>query len=253
MVKIYTPQEIEKIARSGAILARTMALLKKEAKIGVTFKQLDDIARDYIRSQGAEPAFLNYQPGGAEHPYMASICTSVNEVIVHGFPTDRAIKTGDVLKIDAGVLLEGMYSDSAITIAAGTVTQKAQNLVKATHKALEEAIKAAKPGNRLGDIGHAIEKTAHRYGVEVVNGLVGHGVGYHLHEEPEVYNYGDKGKGLLLKPGMVLAIEPMFSAGKGDIKQLKDESWATVDGSLSAQFEHTVAITETGHRVLTIL
>lgn len=253
MVRIYTTEEIEKIARSGAILARTMAVLKKEIAVGVTLKHIDDVAREYIRKEGAEPAFLNYQPGGAEHPYMASICASVNDVIVHGFPTEYKIKSGDVLKIDCGVLLDGMYSDSAFTLIAGKGTQKAQNLVKATHKALEEAIKAARPGNHIGDIGYAVEKTAKRYGVEIVQGLTGHGVGYDLHEDPYVYNYGNKGEGMALKPGMVLAVEPMLCTGRGHVKQLKDESWAMQDKGLSAQFEHTIAITEIGARILTSL
>jgi len=251
MVRIYTPQEIEKIARSGAILARTLAKVKQAVAVGVTLKQLDDIAREYIRSEGAEPAFLNYQPHGAEHPYKASICTSVNEVIVHGFPTEYKIKSGDILKIDAGVLLDGMYSDSAFTIIAGKGTVKAQNLVKATRQALEAAIKAATPGNHIGDIGYAVEKTAKRYKVNIVNGLAGHGVGYGLHEAPYVSNNGNKGEGLLLKPGMVFAIEPMLCTGKGQVRQLKDESWAMVDRGLSAQFEHTVAITEKGPKILT--
>lgn len=251
MVRIYTTEEINTIARSGAILARTMAVLKKEIAVGVTLKHLDDVAREYIRKEGGEPAFLNYQPGGAEHPYMASICSSINEVVVHGFPTEYKIKSGDVLKIDCGVLFEEMYSDSAFTIIAGKGTQKAQNLLKATHKALEEAIKAARPGNHIGDIGFAVEKTAKRHGVNIVQGLVGHGVGYHLHEDPEVYNYGNKGEGLLLKAGMVLAIEPMLCTGRGQVKQLKDESWAMQDKGLSAQFEHTIAVTEGGGKILT--
>ena len=251
MVRLYTQHEIDNIARSGAILARTLAIVKKEFAIGVTLKHLDDVAHEYIRKEGAEPAFLNYRPGGAEHPYKASICASVNEVIVHGFPTEYKIKSGDILKIDCGVLLDGMYSDSAITVIAGKGTVKAQNLVKATHKALEEAIKAARPGNHIGDIGYAVEKTAKRYGVGIVQGLTGHGVGYGLHEEPYVYNYGNKGDGLLLKAGMVFAIEPMLCTGKGQVKQLKDESWAMIDRGLSAQFEHTIAITENGPKILT--
>ncbi|EKD24413.1 MAG: hypothetical protein ACD_81C00025G0001, partial [uncultured bacterium] len=195
--------------------------------------------------------FLNYQPHGAEHPYMASICASINEVIVHGFPTEYKLKSGDILKIDCGVLLDGMYSDSAFTIIVGKSTVKAQNLVKATHKALEEAIKEIKPGNHIGDIGCAVEKTAKRYGVHVVQGLTGHGVGYGLHEDPYVYNYGNKGEGIVLKAGMVFAVEPMLCTGRGQVRQLRDESWAMEDGGLSAQFEHTIAITEKGARVLT--
>lgn len=251
MVKIYTKEQIKKIELSGKILAKTLRLLRNEAKEGVSLKQLDKLAHDFIKDSGAEPAFLNYRPEGASNPYPASICASINDIVVHGIPTDYKIHGGDVLKIDLGVKYGGFYSDSAFTVIIGKSTKEAKNLVKATYTALEEVIRHANAGNRLGDIGWSIAKTAGRFGVNAITGLTGHGIGYDLHEDPVIYNYGDKGHGMELKVGMVLAIEPMFSAGTSQVVQLKDESWATKDGSLSAHFEHTIAITEKGPLVLT--
>jgi methionyl aminopeptidase len=251
LVTIYTKEEIEKIGLSGKILAKTSRLLKGEIKEGVSLKQLDKLAHDFIKSTGAEPAFLNYQPDGANHPYPASICASINDIVVHGVPTDYKLHSGDVLKVDLGVKLNGFYSDSAFTVIVGKGTKEAINLVKATYTSLEEAIRHVKPGNKLGDIGWAIEKTANRFGVHVITGLTGHGIGNDLHEDPTIYNYGNKGQGMELKSGMVLAIEPMFSVGTNQVIQLDDESWATKDGSLSAHFEHTVAVTSKGPIILT--
>lgn len=251
MVNIYTKDEINKIAASGKILAKTLRLLKNEAREGVSLRSLDKLAHDFIKDSGGEPAFLNYQPEGASHPYPASICASINDIVVHGTPTNYKLHSGDILKIDAGVKLNGFYSDAAFTVVIGEGTREAKNLIKATHTALEEAIRHVKPGNRLGDIGWSIAKTADRFGVNVIVGLTGHGVGYDLHEDPVIYNFGDKGHGMELKAGMVLAIEPMFSAGTSQVVQLKDESWATKDGSLSAHFEHTVAVTEKWPVILT--
>jgi len=251
MVNIYTNEEIEKIALSGKILAKTSRLLKGEIKEGISLKQLDKMAHDFIKSAGAEPAFLNYQPEGADHPYPASICASINDIVVHGIPTDYKLHTGDVLKVDLGVKLNGFYSDSAFTVIIGKSTKETTNLVKATYTALDEVIRHVKPGNKLGDIGWSIEKTAKRFGVNVIIGLTGHGIGYDLHEDPTIYNYGNKGQGMELKAGMVLAIEPMFSAGTTQVIQLDDESWATKDGSLSAHFEHTIAVTAKGPIILT--
>lgn len=251
MVKIYSSFEIEKIRQSGKILAEVLKTLKKEAKGGISLNYLDNLANKLIKEAGAKPAFLGYRPGGARHAYPASICASLNNIIVHGMPSSYKLKSGDVLKIDCGVNYHGFYSDSAFTVILGEAGKEAKNLVKATQKALEEAIKYAKPGKYLGDIGWAIERTANKYGVSVIKGLTGHGIGKSLHEEPTIYNYGNKGQGIELKTGMVLAIEPMFSIGSDQIKQLPDESWATIDGSLSAQFEHTVAITEKGAKIIT--
>lgn len=244
MIAYRSSEEIEKIAASGKILASVMEEIVKEAKAGVRLKNLDKLAEKLIGESGARPAFLNYKPDGAKHPYRASICTSLNEVVVHGFPSLRALQSGDVLKLDFGVLYDGFYADAAVTILVGSVTPEAQKLAEATRVALKRAIQKAKPGNTLGDIGFEIESTAKRFGFKVIKGLTGHGIGSKLHEDPVIHNYGEKKKGIKLKSGMVLAIEPMFSAGSDEIIQLKDESWATKDGSLSAHFEHTVVITE---------
>ncbi len=251
MIRIYSASEIEKIRASGKILSKILKSLKKEIKIGVELNYLDELAYKMTKGNGAEPAFLGYRPGGAKYAYGASICASVNNVIVHGLPSSYRIKSGDVLKIDFGVKYKGFYSDSAFTIIVGKSNKESKNLVLATKKSLEEGIKQAKPGNRLGDIGWAIERIAKKYGLKVVKGLTGHGVGLNLHEEPNVYNFGEKGRGPKLKPGMVLAIEPMFAIGTEEIIQKPDESWATIDGSLSAHFEHTVVITEKGNMVVT--
>jgi len=258
MIKIYSKDEIERIADSGKILAKVFGELKKEIKIGVSLKYLDQIAYKSIKKAGAEPAFLGYQPEGAEHPFPYTVCASINEVIVHGRPSDYKLKSGDVLKIDCGVKYKGYYSDSAFTFIIDKVPKEVEKLVKATYLALEEGIKQARAGNRLGDIGWAIENTAKKFGVKVIRELTGHGIGKNLHEDPTIYNFGpspfskrvSKGE-TELKTGMVLAIEPMFSLGADKIVQKKDESWATADGSLSAHFEHTVAITEKGSRILT--
>jgi len=212
---------------------------------------LDDLAYQLIKKAGAEPAFLGYKPSGAKHPYSATICASINDIIVHGFPTDYKLKNGDILKLDFGVKYEGFYSDAAVTIGIGAISKEAENLIKAAENALNEAIKIIKIGNTLGDIGFAISQTAKKYGVKAIKELTGHGVGLKLHEDPTIYNYGEKGKGIKLKPGMVLAVEPMFAISTDKIIQKKDESWATADGSLSAHFEHTVAITEKGVEILT--
>ena len=251
MIKLKTPEQIEKIARSGKILSEVFRKTIEEAKIGTSLKHLDDLAYQLIKKAGAEPAFLGYKPSGAKHPYSATICASINDIIVHGFPTDYKLKNGDILKLDFGVKYEGFYSDAAVTIGIGAISKEAENLIKAAENALNEAIKIIKIGNTLGDIGFAISQTAKKYSVKAIKELTGHGVGLRLHEDPTIYNYGEKGKGIKLKPGMVLAVEPMFAISTDKIIQKKDESWATADGSLSAHFEHTVAITEKGVEILT--
>ncbi len=261
MVKIYTLEEINKARQSGKILAKVMKELEKKAQAGILLSDLNDLAFRLIKKENAEPAFLGYQPGGAEHPYAYSICASVNDVVVHGAPTAYKLKNGDILKIDLGVRYssnraEGkgfyFYSDAAITVGIGGISGEAALLIKAVEEALKDAIKIAKPGNYLGDIGWAIEKTAKKYRVKVIKSLTGHGIGKNLHEEPTIYNYGNKKEGIKLREGMILAIEPMFSLSTEDVRQLKDESWATADGSLSAHFEHTIALTGKGNIVLTL-
>lgn len=253
MALVKSAEEIAKIRAAGKILAKVMEELKKLAEPGISLSDLDEIARGLILKAGAEPAFLGYQPSGAAKPFLATVCASLNEVVVHGVPTRRRLKTGDILKLDLGVKLRGFYSDAAVTIAVGAVSQEAEALVSVTRKALEEAIAVARPGNTLGDIGYIIASTVKGRGFKVVKGLTGHGVGTDLHEDPSVFNEGRPGVGMKLKTGMVIAIEPMVSAGSPFLKKLADESYATVDGSLSAHFEHTVAITESGVEILTVL
>lgn len=247
------PKEIKGIRASAKILSRVIGEVVRAAEEGVTLKDLDTLAYGLIKREGAEPAFLGYRPGGAMRAYPATICASLNEVVVHGVPTMRRLVSGDILKIDLGVKLNGYYSDAARTIPIGKVSDAAKRLINGTRAALQSAIAAAKPGGTLGDIGYAIKKVALANKLKVVKGLTGHGVGSDLHEDPVVYNEGIPGKGVLLYPGMVLAIEPMFSLGSDKIRQLKDESYATLDRSLSAHFEDTILITNEGREVLTVI
>lgn len=252
MTTIYSDKEIEKIAVSGKILAGVFKQIAKKAEIGTSLKDLDNLAFELTKKAGAEPAFFGYRPDGAKKSYNASICASINDVVVHGLPTNYKLKNGDILKLDFGVKYQGFYSDAAMTIGIGKISKEAENLINAAKEALAEAIQIIQPGNRLGDIGWIIEKTAKKFGVKVIKNLTGHGIGKNLHEEPTIYNFGKRGSGIELKSGMVLAIEPMFGIGTEKIIQKPDESWATADGSLSAHFEHTVAIAENGARILTI-
>jgi methionyl aminopeptidase len=251
MVNIYSPSEIQGIALSGKILAEVLAALKKEAREGISLRNLDALAHKLIKEKGGEPAFLGYKPDPESRPFGASICASVNNVVVHGFPSDCVLKDGDVLKIDAGVKYKGFFSDSAITVAIGKISKEAKSLILATEEALGKAIKEAKPGKTLGDIGFAIQGVAQKNKLGVIRELTGHGIGFDLHEDPTILNFGKKNGGMKLEEGMVLAIEPMFSLGSSGVIQLSDESWATDDGSLSAHFEHTVAVTAKGPKILT--
>jgi methionyl aminopeptidase len=248
---IKTPAEIEIIARAGAILRHTLDLLIPEIKPGVTLAALDRLAKKIIETNGGEPAFLGYVPEGAHKPYPATLCTSVNDVVVHGVPSSYKIKKGDVVSIDGGVRVDGWYSDAAITVVVGNATPKIRKLVAVTEEALERGILAAQAGNTIGDIGHAIGSFVKANGLHIVQGLTGHGVGTALHEDPNIFNEGKPGAGMVLQPGMVIAIEPMVAIGTGRVEQLPDDSFATADGSMSAHFEKTIAITKEGPQVLT--
>lgn len=248
---LKTKEEIEKIRQSGQILARTAKQILELVKPGVKLKYLDSVAHNFIKKEGAQPAFLNYHPYGALKPYAHSICVSVNATIVHGTPGEYILREGDIAKIDFGVKHQGYYSDAAWTVAVGMVSPLAEKLIKTTRAALSKGIQACQPGKFLGDVGYAINRYVQSKGFKIVKDLTGHGIGKDLHEDPVVFNTGTKGKGLKLEPGMVIAIEPMVSAGSDEIVQLLDDSYATKDGSLSAHFEHTVAITESGPEVLT--
>lgn len=249
---IKTKEEIEKIRKAGRILAQVAKVVLSRAEEGITLKTLDNIARELIEKAGAKPAFLGYWPYGAKKPYPCSICTSVNDTVVHGVPNDYKLRSGDVLKLDFGVLLDGWHADAAWTVGIGQIDPNANKLIKVAEKALFAGIKQSKAGKALGDIGWAINSIAKDYGFSVMQGLTGHGIGKELHEEPSVFNEGQKGRGLILETGMVLAIEPMVSAGTNKIIQKGDDSFATADGSISAHFEHTIAITKNGPEILTI-
>lgn len=251
MVHIYSFSEIKKIALAGKILAKILEILKKEAKIGTRLRYLDKLAYQLTEKYKARPAFLGYSPDGALKPFGGSICVSINDVIVHGLPSDYKLQNGDVLKIDFGIEHQNFFADAAITVGIGEISKEARHLIEITESALKKAIKMAKPGRTLGDIGWIIGKTAEDNGLKVIKDLTGHGVGKELHEDPVIYNFGKKASGIKLEPGMVLAIEPMLAVGTEKIIQRPDESWATDDGSLSAHFEHTIAITEKGPKVLT--
>jgi methionyl aminopeptidase len=241
-----TPDEIEKMAAAGQVLARTLTLLRGKARAGVTTGELDKAAEKFIRSQGGEPAFKGYRG------FPGSICASPNSMVVHGIPGSYKLGRGDILSIDVGVILDGWVADAAITVPIGNVTPVAKRLLTTTRAALFDAVDQCRPGNRLGDIGHAVQKRVEGDDFSVVRSLVGHGIGRDMHEDPQIPNYGDPGTGEKLEEGMVLAIEPMVNVGNHPIRVAAD-NWSVYsqDGSLAAHFEHTVAITAEGPRILT--
>jgi methionyl aminopeptidase len=238
--------EIERMARAGEVVAETLALVGEHARPGVTTEELDELADDFIRSRGGIPTFKGYRG------YPASICASPNSMVVHGIPGMYALQEGDLLSVDVGVTLDGFVADSAYTFPIGEVSAEAERLLEAGQAALAAGIEQCRLGNRLSDISHAIQVATEREGFSVVRSLVGHGVGRTMHEEPQIPNYGEPGRGPLLAEGMTFAIEPMITAGGADVV-LHDDEWSisTADGSLAAHFEHTVAITSEGPRILT--
>jgi len=251
MLILKTPEEIEIMAEGGRRLGEVLRALAKEVRPGVTTKHLDRLAYQLIHKAGAKPAFLNYRPAGAKKPYPYTLCASLNNIVVHGQPSEYVLKEGDIIKLDLGLRYGGLCTDAAVTVAVGKISREAKKLMTVTKDALAAAIKEAKPGRTLGDIGHAVEMIVKENKFSIVEGLTGHGIGRAVHEDPTVFNFGRAGDGEELVEGMVLALEPMVAAGDGKIKQVRDESWATADGSLAAHFEHTVAITKSGPRVLT--
>lgn len=252
-VIIKTPEEIEVLREGGHRLASILAKVATKVAPGISTYELDKYAHDLIKEGGDEPAFLNYKPEGQAKAYPASLCTSVNNEVVHGIPSkNKILKEGDIISIDLGLKHKGMFTDHAITVPVGKINKASQELLEITHEALLVGIEEAKGGNTVGDIGHAIEKfVTRKYGI--VRELSGHGVGKKIHEDPYIPNYGKKGKGQKLIPGMVVAIEPMLNIGKDDIVTLSDGyTIKTADGSRSAHFEHTVLITEGEAEILTI-
>lgn len=248
MVTLKRPEEIEKIRVSNIIVAEILTELKGVVKPGVTTKELDLYSEELARKRKAKPAFKGY------HGYPFSLCASVNCVVVHGMPSEQVLVAGDILSMDFGIYYDGYYGDAAITVPIGQVSEEATRLMHCTEEALYHAIKEAVPGKRLGDISAACQEKVEGAGYSVVRDYVGHGIGRHLHEEPQVPNYGTRGRGIELKAGMVLAIEPMVNQGTYRVKLMQD-GWTVVteDGSLSAHFEHTVAITEKGPDILSRL
>jgi len=254
MIKPKTLAEIDRLRIGGQKLAKILRLTAQQVKPGVDTNFLNSFAHDLIMKEGGKSPFLGYTPYGAKRPFPADICISINEEIVHGIPNEnpRTLQEGDIVGLDAGLLYDGLITDHAITVPVGEISKEARNLLSRTKEALQAGIKQAVIGNKVGDIGSAIEKVADSADLSVIDGLTGHGVGYSVHEEPYVPNYGHAGTGETLIEGMVIAIEPMFSTGSSQIKVAKDGyTYLTKDGSLSAQFEHTIAITKDGPLVLT--
>ena len=268
MITIKTEQEIEIMRRGGEILAKILDEIAQAVKPGITTNELDELARELIFANGARPAFLGYEG------FPAALCASVNEVVVHAIPSGDALKNGDIVGLDLGIVYpvkncagcfmvgncsskpttKGLYTDMAITVPAGHTSKEALRLISATQTALEIGLDEVKPGNYIGDIGFAIQKYAESQGFSVIRNLVGHGVGKQLHEPPEIPNYGKRGAGPELKPGMTLAIEPMIAAGGYELVLSKDgHGYETKDKSLTTHFEHTVVVTEKGHEILTSL
>jgi methionyl aminopeptidase len=241
-----TADEIEQMAASGAVLARCLQMLRAKARPGVTTGELDEAAERFIRSQGAEPAFKGYRG------FPGSICSSPNSMIVHGIPGSYKLQRGDILSIDVGVVLNGWVSDAAVTVPIGPVTPIATRLMQTTREALFEAVDQVRPGNHLGDISATVQRRVEADGFAVVRSLVGHGVGREMHEDPQIPNHGEPGTGPELDEGMVLAIEPMTTAGQDGIR-VGSDNWSVYseDGSLACHFEHTVAVTSDGPRILT--
>jgi len=239
--------ELEKMREAGRLVGEVLTELTARVAPGVTTAELDELAEQRIRRAGASPAFKGY------HGYPATICASINEEVIHGIPSGRRIlNEGDVISIDVGASLDGYYGDSAVTLAVGQVSEAAATLLRVTEESLYKAIERVRPGGRISDIGHAVQQHVEAYGFSVVREFVGHGIGQRMHEEPQVPNYGEPGRGPRLAEGMVLAIEPMVNAGKPAVKVLAD-GWTAVtrDSSLSAHFEHTVAVTADGPWILT--
>ncbi len=248
MVILKASWEIDLIRKSGRIVAEALARLTKLVEPGITTLDLDRLAEEYILKRGAKPAFKGYRG----YPY--SLCASVNEQVVHALPSERTLKEGDIISLDLGSIVDGYYGDAAVTVPVGQVSDEANRLIDVTQESLRRAIDAVHPGGRLSDISHAVQAAVEAEGFSVVRLFVGHGIGRSLHEEPQIPNFGPPGHGPVLKTGMVLAIEPMVNAGSPDVMILEDRWTAvTCDGSLSAHFEHTVALTENGTEVLTSL
>ncbi len=243
---IKTPDQIEQMAAAGSIQARCLKMLRSKVRAGITTEELDLAAERFITSQGAQPSFLGYRG------FPGSICASPNSMVVHGIPGPYTLARGDLISIDVGVTYRGWVADAAITVPVGRISPDAQQLLDVTQAALMDAVEQMRPGNHLGDVSNAVQQRVEADGLSIIRSLVGHGIGRDMHEDPQVPNYGEPGKGPELEPGMVVAIEPMVNAGGPEVR-LGDDNWAvySADDSLAAHFEFTVAVTEDGPRILT--
>jgi len=246
MIELKTAREIGLMRQAGGVVGELLEHLSQLVEPGVTTRALDEAAREFIKARGAQPAFLGYRG------YPAAICVSVNEEVVHGIPGERQIRTGDVVSIDAGAIIGGLYGDAAVTVTVGHVPERIRRLVETTREALEAGIGKAAVGNRLSDISHAVQEVIEREGFGIVRDFVGHGIGRAMHEDPPIPNFGPPNTGPRLEAGMVLAIEPMVTLGNPEV-QISDDGWTarTKDRSVAAHFEHTVAITDAGTSILT--
>ncbi|MBA2507100.1 MAG: type I methionyl aminopeptidase [Thermoleophilaceae bacterium] len=246
MVVKKSPDEIDMMAEAGRVLARCHQLIHDAVEPGATTGHLDAVAEEFIRSQGGEPAFKGYRG------FPGSICASPNSMVVHGIPGSYKLKRGDILSVDIGVVLDGWVADAAVTLPVGNVSPIARKLLATTRASLFDAVEQCRPGNRLGDVSSAVQQRVEADGFSIIRSLVGHGIGRDMHEDPQIPNYGSAGTGIPLEPGMVLAVEPMVNAGEHPIRVAAD-NWSVYsqDGSLAAHFEHTVAVTEEGPRILT--
>ncbi len=247
MIELKSSREIGLMRRGGHILAEVMDRLRDSVKPGMSTLEIDEDVETFITARGAKPAFKGYRG------FPATVCISINEEVVHGIPSaHRRVKEGDIVGLDLGCIVEGYYADCAFTLAIGDVPPKVQQLLDVTRESLDQAIQECRPGRRLSDVSHAVQVHVERHGFAVVRAFVGHGIGRALHEDPQVPNFGDPGRGPQLRPGMVLAIEPMVTMGSWEVKVL-DDGWTAVtrDGSLAAHFEHTIAVTDAEPEVLT--
>jgi methionyl aminopeptidase len=253
VIYIKTKKEIDFIRESCKIVAETLQLMKANVKVGITTKELDQIAEDYILSNGAKAAFKGYSQGGSSIDYPASVCTSIDDEVVHGIPGSRVLKDGDIISLDVGVYKNGYFGDAALSVAVGEISVEKKKLMEVTEKSLHLGIEEAVSGNHVHDISYAVQSYVESNGFSIVRDLCGHGVGKYLHEDPSIPNFGKKGTGAKLKNGMTLAIEPMVNLGNYHVKTAKD-GWTilTSDGSPSAHFEHSVLISNNKAEILTV-
>jgi methionyl aminopeptidase len=252
MVTLKNQAELDRMREAGRVVGITLGRVADAVEAGVSLAELEAVGAACIKEHGARPSFLDYHPRSASTPYPATLCLSVNDAIVHGIPDATVLRDGDIISIDCGAELDGYHGDAAVTVPVGEVDDDARRLIKVTRDALSAAIGVALPGAALGDVSNAVETAARPYGI--LDGCGGHGIGTSMHEDPHIPNTGRRGRGMRLRPGLAIAIEPMLIEGGGDEGWLREDGWtiATADGSRAAHFEHTIAVTEDGPKILTL-